>query len=78
MTWKIRPTNFRSSIRINTKDAVMSNRTEQWPQANTKAPAADRKPEQGKCKGQESKELAGKTPGDRGMCEKATDVQGSE
>jgi hypothetical protein len=56
----------------------MSNRTEQWPQANTKAPAADRKPEQSKCKDQESKELAGKTPGDRGMCEKASEVQGSE
>jgi len=49
-----------------------------WPKANNKARPVDRHPDASKCSQQQSRELAGKTPGDRGMCEKASDVQGSE
>ena len=56
----------------------MKERTRDWPQPNDKAPLKDRNPDRSKCRDQESKELAGHTPGDRGMCEKASEVQGSE
>jgi hypothetical protein len=49
-----------------------------WPKANNKARPIDRAPDQSKCRAQQSRELAGSTPGDRGMCEKASEVQGSE
>lgn len=38
----------------------------------------DRLPDQGKCQEQKSRELNGKTAGDRGVCEKQSSSQGSE
>ena len=49
-----------------------------WPKANNKARPIGRNPDASKCREQQSRELAGRTPGDRGMCEKASEVQGSE
>jgi len=49
-----------------------------WPKANQKARPIDRHPDRSKCREQLSRELPGGPPGDRGMCEKGSDVQGSE
>jgi hypothetical protein len=49
-----------------------------WPKANNKARPIDRNPDQAKCRNEQSRDLPGATQGDRGMCEKASDVQGSE
>jgi hypothetical protein len=49
-----------------------------WPKANNKARPVDRNPDRAKCQKQFSRELPDSAPGDRGMCEKASDVQGSE
>jgi len=49
-----------------------------WPKANNKPRPIDRAPDQSKCRVQPSRDLPGATPGDRGMCEKASEVQGSE
>ena len=35
-------------------------------------------PDRSKCSDQKSRELEGKAPGDRGMCEKESTTQGSE
>ena len=35
-------------------------------------------PDRGKCAEQKSRDLHGKAPGDRGMCEKQSTTQGSE
>jgi hypothetical protein len=49
-----------------------------WPKAKNKARPADRHPDQKKCRNEQSGELPGSTPGDRGMCQKTSEVQGSE
>jgi len=54
------------------------NAENELPKGNNKARPADQQPDPAKCREQLSRDLAGNTPGDRGMCEKASEVQGSE
>jgi hypothetical protein len=56
----------------------MKPQTKFWPKANNKSRPIDRNPDQAKCRNEQSRNLLGVTPGDRGMCGKASDVQGSE
>ena len=56
----------------------MKERKPKTPNARTLPPKEHRLPDQGKCGEQKSRDLAGKTPGDRGMCEKQSTTQGSE
>jgi hypothetical protein len=47
-------------------------------QKDTMPRKKDRMPDGTKCSDQKSRELEGKAPGDRGMCEKLSTTQGSE
>jgi hypothetical protein len=48
------------------------------PEPNNRARPVDQTPDTTKCKEKISREMPGATPGDRGMCEKASETQGSE
>jgi len=54
------------------------NEKKYWPKANNKPRLTGRFPDRTKCADQKSKKLDGNAPGDRGMCEKQSDVQGGE
>jgi hypothetical protein len=46
--------------------------------ARTQIRPQGKEPDRTKCEDQRSRELRGKSPGDRGMCEKESVTQGSE
>lgn len=48
------------------------------PDANPQIRAEDRMPDASKCGDQRTRELNGRAPGDRGMCEQQSSTQGSE
>jgi len=48
------------------------------PQPNDRARTIDPQPDRTKCREQKSKELNGHAPGDRGMCQKESQIEGSE
>ena len=53
----------------------MEDKSKSMPRAKERQ---QRQPDRSKCRDQKSRELDGRLPGDRGMCQKQSTTQGSE